>query len=612
MAYGQLMNIATDKRVGKKPLAPLQNNQAANAVSPLTMRNTNLSTGLPPIAAAGTPKPMVRPANDPSAVAGKPATPPNATLFSKALPQPATSLSSPTPSTLPNTPSMPNIAPKNPAMATGNPGSISQPWETPDQRLLGENHSVFSDQYNYQPPSADPRTNATLDNLAKGTNINVVNPNAPQVGKRFDEAQANLTNQPSITDQTKANIAGFGSGVTIGNTGGPGYALPDRGTPLLDKFGNMVGTNNPAAPGQVAGVGGPLGGQVGVQDSATAGAATSGQMDVAKTLAANAGLLTDQQLNQYLNPYEQKANRIAQESMQQGKGYLNKIGAGGNVDAFSKLTSDVATRRMEDVGGRFSELMKQNLAQRPEMLNAAGSQYSNVAGRENEQSLNKAKVGLENRGQDITQRGQDITQRAQDVEQRSQDIGVQQANADRLSKEMLGFAGLDVNKYQTDKGFDADMMKADIQKQLESRGLDQKEAQFKADEFARAYQRSFETAGADTQNRQFMADLALKADQGDVQSMLTHSNLLLQQAVQSGQLTNDQSKMLLDNLMQYWQNPQEMALKWRALQDQYDLQRRDLAQQHEKNNQKKGLFGTGIGIGWSPKGGLNVNAGGQY
>ncbi len=504
-----------------------------------------------------------------------------------------------------NLPGRPNPNAVGPAMGTGNPYQSPANTYTEGNRL-GEHHSVFADEYNYNAPGADPRVGSIYDGLMNRPDINVLNPNAPQVGNYFDPALNNLRNSPNVASDVAGNISRFSSGIDItgGNTGGG--TRPDRNAGFFDMAGKMVGAAQPGAPGRTN----PTGqfGNIDLNDSDTQRAATARELSLSDTLAANAGLLTDEQINKYLKPFEDRAKRIGDETFAKQSGYFNKIGAGGNVDAFNNLSADIAARRMEDVGGRFSEILKQSLAQRPEMLKAAADTAGNVSGREANTGIARGQIKLGQRGQDISAA---TDNRQLDVTERGQDISVAQANADRLSKELLGFSEIDVKKYLGDRGLDNEAMRDDITKQLQQRGMSLQEAQFKADEFARAFDRSFNVNRADQADREFMADLSLRADQGDVQAGLQHADLMLKQAVANGELDQNAANTMLNDLFRYWNNPQEFALRWRDLKDRYDLQRRNLHQQNQAMKKKGGLFNSGIdlGLNWSAKDGFNVSVG---
>jgi hypothetical protein len=434
-----------------------------------------------------------------------------------------------------------------------------------------------SNPYQYLPPAVDDRVTRKIDELRKGTDINVIGA-PPKNPGRFD-SMFKGRDTTSMGDRVAGDMGRFGSGVQVDPTGQANLNMPDRNTPMFDQFGKAVGSNQPGAPGREGGVNSAEqfareGGNWNIGTTDAEKAASAAQMSASNAAAANGGMMTSDQISSMMNPYIQAAQAQAAEASGRGNAMLAKASGGSGLDTQS--VSDVARQSADSannmIGTKFSDIMQQNIAQRQGLLSTAGSLAGDVASREGGRSRGQADLNLGGVQANISQRGQDIgaaeAGRGQDVEQRAQDIGVAQSNADRLSKDMLGFAGLDMQKYQTDKGTDVEKMKTDLTAELQRRGMSLQEAQFKAGEFGKAFDRSLQTNTAQTAQDQQWAELAQKADQGDVQAGLQHSNQLLQQAVSSGQLTNEQSKMMLDNLYQYWNDPQKFQQGYIAIREQ--------------------------------------------
>ena len=617
----------TDNRFGARGIAPLQKNAATvpyktsirpqltqlqktlgqpisapQPIQPVTAANTNQSANGTPLnqtqAPIGTPQFRPRPQFDPNAVNGAPVTPTApiqapapatlaeslSTMNAKAT-TPTTSLSA----TLPTTTTLPSGSVTAPITNVTTPGATSGGVTTQaDVPFGGQKPFGMSDgqwaqvmaQYNQEKTDTaaqatqpiDSRVDTAMNTLAQGTNINVVGDQPVNPG-RFDTA-ANAFN-PNVTGQVAANVNQFNPNIS---SAGSSFQISDpgaRNASFFDRATSEYGTNQPIAPGQVAGVTNPstVGREGGIGQTDAERQATEAQLKVANAAAANGGMMTNEQIQAQMDPYIRAAQAQAADASSRGNALLAKASGGAGLDTQS--VADVARQASDSanntIGTKFSDIMSQNLANRGSMLNTASGALSDVGTREAGKSTAGAQLGVEQRGQDVTQRSQDVesnlTQRTQNIGQRQDDMNFLTQNANRLSSDMLGLAGLDITKYTSDGNLNVDKYKADITRQMQDRGVSLDEANAKTDQYFKALNATMDMTQSEKDNQVKMADLAQKADQGDVQATLEHSNQLLQQAVSSGQLTNDQTQTMLNSLYQYWNQPQQLALAYAELKN---------------------------------------------
>jgi len=423
-------------------------------------------------------------------------------------------------------------------------------------------------------------------NMLNGTNIDVVG-GPPQNPGRFDQFLNNYWGQPDVYNQVGSQMGNFNPNINPADAG-PAPAgsagLPGRDTPYFNNFQNTPGVATQPGINPVT-TPGRENADVTINQTAAGNQATQGALSSAAALQQAGQQGASINVDELLKPFSESAARNASEATERGQGYLARIGGGRNVGAQTDLARKVSRDATGEVQKESSRITGQAMSLAPSMLNAqtsaltgASSAYGNIAGTQANLASQQANLNLGANAQNVQQRQQDISTSLQNnvnqLTARGQDISVLSANADRLSQEMLGMAGMDIQKYMGDRGLDIEAMQMDITKHFQERGMNLADAQFATSQYFDALNATMGMQGQQGQQQAQMAQLAQAADQGDTNAAMQHAGLMLDQAVASGQLTAQQQQMALNSLMNLWSQPQQFMLQYQQMKNQFQMQER--------------------------------------
>jgi len=137
-------------------------------------------------------------------------------------------------------------------------------------------------------------------------------------------------------------------------------------------------------------------------------------------------------------------------------------------------------------------------------------------------------------------------------------------------KGQLDIAGMDIEKYRIDRGFDTTLMQTDLEKHFRQQGLNLDAARLKAQQTTSQWEAATAAAGmvqrGETDKLMQMAALALKAEQGDEQAWADYNGMVLQeQLAQRGMDINLSTAVASLVSQQYLQGEEWDFEKWKIM-----------------------------------------------
>lgn len=128
-----------------------------------------------------------------------------------------------------------------------------------------------------------------------------------------------------------------------------------------------------------------------------------------------------------------------------------------------------------------------------------------------------------------------------------------------LNKE-LGMAGLSLDLYKTDTGYDIEKVQTALDLAIKNRQITSTEAIAQANSAIEQYKLAQSFANMDMNQLATMADLAAKAQEGDRQAWGQYQSLLLEEQLKNRGLDIEQSKATAELVYGMWQTDKQTAL----------------------------------------------------
>lgn len=281
--------------------------------------------------------------------------------------------------------------------------------------------------------------------------------------------------------------------------------------------------------------------------SAISNQATQTQMDELLKLI-NSGQVTPDQVKQYTDQFNQGADK--QSYREQGQavsdllGQLSARGAGTNLAAVTGGVADVAGRFQEQRDqrrGAFAQNTFNTLAaEQGQNVRSAVAGLGELAARETAARLDASKIIS---GENIAQAGIASNEKERSLDrQLARDELFQNGQLTAQGQQLqqsLGVYGLNLEKYQTDQGFDLELAKNDLTERLAQAGLNKDAAQLQADNLFRSLDAAVQDKKINTAVEQSIADLQLQAAQGDQDASIKIEGLRTTQDLQRYGIESD-------------------------------------------------------------------------
>jgi hypothetical protein len=286
------------------------------------------------------------------------------------------------------------------------------------------------------------------------------------------------------------------------------------------------------------------------------------QMDLLQQMAGDSGILDEATRAKLMAPAQEASRRIADEQYNRLLEHGENLGL--NTSYMQNVGADVAESASRPLISAEADLINQGLNRQLQRQQAASQGFGSIAGREQQYDMSGRQLGLgaaqaqggfeldklgrqlgagqlglqqsESAGQFDINKGRLML----DSRQLEQD-GRLTANGQRI-QEQLGKAGLDFDKYRTDRGFDLEEAEFDYMKSLKDRGLDLQSRMQASDEFYRGLGMTMDAQTRDWMRQSQMADLLQNAGQWDDDQNYKYTALNLESKLRAMGLDSQNSR----------------------------------------------------------------------